>query len=160
MRNEDYRALAEFRYQIRTFLNLSEQASRAAGLEPQHHQLLLALKGLPPSSEPTVGYLAERLHLQHHSLVELIDRLESRRLVRRARSRSDRRVVNIRMTSRGEKLLRELSVHHRNLVRTAGPALVRSLERILSPSGDHHRNDRSDGPSGSRHGAGSTAQSH
>jgi DNA-binding MarR family transcriptional regulator len=160
MKNEDYRALAEFRYQIRTFLNLSEQASRSAGLEPQHHQLLLALKGMTPGAEPTVGYLAERLHLQHHSLVELIDRLESRRLVRRVRSRSDRRVVNIHMTNRGEKVLRDLSVHHRNLVRTAGPALVRSLERILSPSGDHRKNDRPNGRAGSKPAAASATKSH
>ena len=43
----DYQALAELRYRIRRFLHFSEQAARAAGLEPQHHQLLLAVKGLP-----------------------------------------------------------------------------------------------------------------
>ncbi|HEV2388588.1 MAG TPA: MarR family transcriptional regulator [Candidatus Acidoferrales bacterium] len=160
MTNEDYRALAEFRYQIRTFLNLSEQASRAAGLEPQHHQLLLALKGLPAGSRATVGYLAERLHLQHHSLVELIDRLESRRLVRRVRSRNDRRVVHIYITRRGEKVLGELSVHHRNLVRTAGPALVRSLEYILAAGGGYYRTHRTDGRSGSKQRTARAMKSH
>ena len=43
----DYRALAEFRYQIRRFLHFSEQMARRAGLESQQHQVLLALKGLP-----------------------------------------------------------------------------------------------------------------
>jgi DNA-binding MarR family transcriptional regulator len=136
MKTADYRALAEFRYRIRSFLNLSEQAARSAGLEPQHHQLLLALKGLPADREATVGYLAERLQLQHHSLVELIDRLQARRLVRRSRSRRDRRVVLLEITQRGEKVLRKLSLHHRHLLRRQGPELVRALERVISPGGD------------------------
>lgn len=132
MKNAEYRALAEFRYQIRSFLNLSEQAARAAGLEPQHHQLLLAVKGAPRAHETTISYLAERLHLQHHSLVELLDRLEARRLVRRVRSRADRRVVLVRITPRGERLLRQLSLHHRNLLRSAGPALVGALQTAIT----------------------------
>ncbi|MDE3135044.1 MAG: winged helix-turn-helix transcriptional regulator [Acidobacteriota bacterium] len=133
MKNADYRALADFRYQIRCFLNLSEQAARAAGLEPQHHQILLAIKGAPAGQDPTVSYLAERLHLQHHSLVELLDRLEARRLARRVRSSADRRVVLVRITRRGERILRDLTLHHRNLLRTAGPALVGALRQAIAP---------------------------
>ncbi len=132
LKNAEYQALAEFRYQIRGFLNLSEQAARAAGLEPQHHQLLLAVKGAPPSRETTISYLAERLQLQHHSLVELLDRLEARHLVRRVRGSADRRVVLVRITPRGERLLRQLTLHHRNLLRSAGPALVRALETAIA----------------------------
>jgi DNA-binding MarR family transcriptional regulator len=142
MKNAEYRALAEFRYQIRSFLNLSEQAARAAGLEPQHHQLLLAVKGAPPDRETTISYLAERLHLQHHSLVELLDRLEARRLVRRVRSSADRRVVLVRITSRGERILRQLALHHRNLLRSAGPALVRALEDAVSGAEPSRRSPR------------------
>ena len=58
----DYRALAEFRHHIRRFLRFSEDAARAAGLEPQQHQLLLAIRGLPQGTEPSIGELAERLH--------------------------------------------------------------------------------------------------
>src|SRR5207248_7955910 len=43
----DYRALAAFRYELRRFLRVSEQLIRAAGLEPQHYLLLLALRALP-----------------------------------------------------------------------------------------------------------------
>jgi DNA-binding MarR family transcriptional regulator len=132
MKNAEYRALAEFRYQIRSFLNLSEQAARAAGLEPQHHQLLLAVKGAPPDRETTISYLAQRLHLQHHSLVELLDRLEARGLVRRVRGSTDRRVVLVRITPCGERILRQLSLHHRNLLRSAGPALVGALQTAIT----------------------------
>src|SRR5437588_7061226 len=89
----DYRALAEFRYQIRRFLRFSEEAAYAAGLEPQQHQLLLAIKGLPEGRKATIGELAERLQLRHHSTVELIDRLVKRELVERHRDEEDQRRV-------------------------------------------------------------------
>lgn len=76
----DYQALAEFRFEIRRFLNFSEQIARAAGLEPQQHQALLAIKGLPEHRTATVGVLAERLLIQHHSAVELVNRLETKGL--------------------------------------------------------------------------------
>src|ERR1051325_5616876 len=80
---DTYRALAAFRHEIRRFVRASEDAARSAGLEPQQHQLLLALKGAPPGAAPTIAWLAERLQLQHHSAVGLVDRLAEHRLVRR-----------------------------------------------------------------------------
>lgn len=131
----DYRALAEFRYGIRRFLNFSEQAARAAGLEPQQHQALLALKGLPKSSKATVGVLAERLQIHHHSAVELVDRLEAHGLVRRVRGTADRREVLLRPTPRGERILRELSLPHRAELKSAGPTLLRALKAAISNAG-------------------------
>ena len=89
----DYQAIAEFRFEIRRFLHSSERIARAAGLEPQQHQALLAIKGLPAHRAATVGVLAERLLLQHHSAVELVNRLETKGLLRRARGANDRRSV-------------------------------------------------------------------
>ena len=77
----DYESLAEFRHQIRRFLRFSERAAREAGLEPRQHQLLLALKGLPPNVRPKIAELAERLQIQHHSAVELVNRLDAERLL-------------------------------------------------------------------------------
>ena len=126
----DYIALAELRYQIRRFLRFSEEASRAAGIEPQQHQLLLAIKGLPEGMPPTIGALAERLQLQHHSAVELVDRSVQRGLVRRLRGTSDQRQVFIRLTAKGERTLRDLSVHHRDILREAGPGLAEVLNTL------------------------------
>ena len=64
---DDYQALAEFRFQLRKFFHFSEQAAQQMGLEPQQHQLMLALKGLPLGIRPTIGTMAKRLQLQHHS---------------------------------------------------------------------------------------------
>ncbi len=128
----DYRALAEFRYQIRRYLRFSEGAVRAAGLEPQQHQLLLLLKGLPEGVQPRIGEIAQRLQIQHHSAVELVDRLVRRHLVKRRRGGADRREVFLELTSRGEKVLRELSLHHREELKSAGPALVGALQALMS----------------------------
>ena len=128
----DYTSLAEFRYQIRRFLHFSEQAARTAGIEPHQHQLLLALKGLARSEEPpTIGILAERLQIQHHSAVELVQRLEDRRLISRSRSPADRRQVLIQLTPHGEAELEKLTVCHLAELRTNGPALVAALEGLI-----------------------------
>ena len=128
----DYHAFAEIRYQIRRFLRFSEQAAREAGLVPQQHQLLLALKGLPTGRKATISELAERLQLQHHSTVELIDRLVERGLIARLRDDIDRRRVIIQLTPQGEQLLVNLSLLHCAELQTAGPALVRALRPLLA----------------------------
>jgi len=128
----DYRALADFRYQLRRFLRFSDQAARDAGLEPQQHQLLLAVKGIPDGVEATVGTLAERLQVRHHSAVELVDRMEERGLVRRMRGAADRRQVLVSLTARGEALLGRLSTAHRAEVRSIGPRLLRALGSIIA----------------------------
>jgi DNA-binding MarR family transcriptional regulator len=131
LRDADYRALADFRHQLRVFLAFSEVRARAAGIEPQQHQLLLGLRGLPAEVAPTVGALAERLALRHHTVVELADRLERRKLIRRRRDPSDRRVVHLAITAKGGDLLRRLTLAHRDELARSGPALVRALRRVL-----------------------------
>src|SRR5712692_4578169 len=134
----DYQSLAELRYQIRRYLYFSEQVARAAGLEPRQHQLMLALKGLPDGMRPRVRELAERLQIQHHSTVELINRLAAGRYVRRHRAGEDRREVLLALTPKGEKVLRELSLYHRSELRTQGPALVAALKRAMQVSKSSH----------------------
>jgi DNA-binding MarR family transcriptional regulator len=131
-RETDYEALADFRYQIRRFLNFSEQASLTAGIEPQ--QALLAIKGLPEGISPTVGALSERLQIHHHSAVELSNRLESKGLIKRSRSARDRREVLVRVTRAGEMLLRKLSASHHEELQTAGPQLLAALQKIVRGS--------------------------
>ena len=128
----DYQAMAEFRHQIRRFLRFSEEAARQAGLEPQQYLMLLALKGLPDGRRGRIGEVAERLQIQHHSTVELVDRLEKRGMVRRRRSEADRREVLLELTPRGEKLLRDLALYHREELREVAPSLVRSLKKAIT----------------------------
>src|SRR5262245_53083839 len=134
----DYRALAEFRYQMRRFARFSDQAARAAGIEPQQHQLLLAIKGMPEGVAPTMGALAERLQILHHSAVELVDRMEERGLLRRERAADDRRQVLLALTARGEALLARLSAVHRAEVRSIGPRLLRALYSVVDDVAHFH----------------------
>jgi DNA-binding MarR family transcriptional regulator len=128
---DEYRALAEFRYQIRRFLQFSAEAARAHGIEPQQHQLLLAVKGLDEGVRPTIRELAARLQIQHHSAVELVDRMAEHGAVRREHDGLDRREVSIRLTRQGETLLRQLSVVHRAELETTGPALAKALKAAI-----------------------------
>jgi DNA-binding MarR family transcriptional regulator len=127
----DYESLAGLRYEIRRFLHFSEQAARDAGLEPRQHQLMLTLKGLPAGTRPRIGELAERMQIQHHSGVELVNRLAAGGYVRRHRGGEDRREVLLSLTPKGEKILRKLSLHHKAELRTRGPALVAALKRAM-----------------------------
>jgi DNA-binding MarR family transcriptional regulator len=129
----DYQALAELRYQLRVFVSFSEAAARERGIEPQQHQLLLAIKGLPTGMRPTVRVLAERLRLRHHSAVELIDRLERAGLAVRTPSPTDGREILVRVTVTGERLLRKLSVAHQAELQTIGPRLLQALQAVIQP---------------------------
>ena len=91
----DYQALAEFRYEIRKFLTFSQQAARAVSIDPQQHQLLLTIRGLPEGTKSSIRTVAERLQIRHHSAVELIDRSVAQGLVQRQRDGIDRRQVTI-----------------------------------------------------------------
>jgi DNA-binding MarR family transcriptional regulator len=127
----DYQALAEFRYQIRRFLHFSEEVVKNAGLERGQYQLMLAIKGMPAEVRPTIGELAKRMQIRHHSAVELVNRLEAGGFVHRTRAQKDRREVLLALTSKGEKVLGELALHHHDEIRSAAPELVAALRRIM-----------------------------
>jgi DNA-binding MarR family transcriptional regulator len=131
----DFKAMAELRYQIRCFLRFSENAARRAGIEPQQHQLLLAVRGLPDNLRPTIGVLAERMQLQHHSTVELIDRLVDRGLLCRLRATDDRRQVLVKLTHEGEDFLKTLSLHHLQELQSTGPKFVKILQDLVEHAG-------------------------
>jgi DNA-binding MarR family transcriptional regulator len=126
----DYAALAACRYALRRFLHFSAEAARASGLSPQQHQALLAIKGFARGDGLTMGDLAERLRLRHHSAVGLVDRLTVRGLTRRVADRQDRRRVHVRLTARGEAVIHRLSAAHRDELRRLGPELRRALRAL------------------------------
>jgi DNA-binding MarR family transcriptional regulator len=130
----EFQALAEFRFQIRRFLRFSEDQARAAGIEPQQHQLLLAIKGLPDGVKPTIGELASRMLIRHHSAVELVDRLAEHGAVERMATEEDHRQVLVRLTRKGETLLHGLSVAHHDELLDRGPELMKSLRKVLGQS--------------------------
>ena len=131
----EYEALAEFRYQLRKYLRFMEERAREAGQNPQQYQLVLAIKGLPATTSPTIGMLARRMQLNHNSMVELVDRCERKGLLRRTRSGNDRRQVELAVTPEGDALLRKLASAGREELRTIGPILAQSIQHLISGEG-------------------------
>lgn len=125
----DYAALAEFRFALRQFQVFSEAKAAEAGLKPQQHQALLAIRAAD-TRDATVGYVARRLIVKPHSASELIDRLEALGLVRREPAQSDRRRALLRLTPRAIATLSDLSSVHREEIRRLQPLLVEHLARL------------------------------
>src|SRR5580704_5700529 len=136
--------LAEFRYELRQFLQFSESCSAEAGLHPQQHQLLLQLAGAPDEVETTVSYAAERLGLRHHTVVELSKRCEEAGLIHRNQDLNDRRRIQLQVTPKGRRILRVLSEDHERELYELGPLLIRALSLICG-SNEHATNDRRHG---------------
>jgi DNA-binding MarR family transcriptional regulator len=109
---DEFEHLLAFRSSLRRFERWSEHQARAAGLTHVQHQLLVAVKGHPGDEPPTVGELAGYLLLRHHSTVELVDRAAAAGLVRRIADADDGRLVRVRLTARGERILRDLTPAH------------------------------------------------
>ena len=130
----EYVALAEFRYRLRRFQRVMEEQVRKLGVNPQQYQLVLAVKGLPRNQAPTIGSLAERMQLNHNSMVELVDRSERSGLLRRGRCGPDRRLVTLSITAEGEALLRKLGSAAREELRGSGPSLIDAVRRLTENS--------------------------
>ena len=127
---EDYETLAEFRYALRCFLHFSENAAESTGLTFQQHQAMLFIIGYPGREQVTIGELAERLQIRHHSAVGLMDRLEEQDLVERMPNNEDRRQVFIHLTQKGMTALESLGNLHREELGHLGPQLCSHLEQI------------------------------
>lgn len=131
----EYETLAEFRYALRHYLRFSKNAVETAGITLQQHQALLFIIGYPGKEQVTISELAERLQIQHHSTVGLVNRLEEQGLVERKQSEEDRREVLIGLTKKGIKVLESLASMHREELRQLGPQLCVMLEQITDLTG-------------------------
>jgi DNA-binding MarR family transcriptional regulator len=127
----EYRALAELRYRIRHFIQQGDAAAQRANLEPQQYLMLLAIRGLPKGAVATIRTLAERMALKHHSAVELINRLESHRLVRRSRSDGDKREVCVSLLPRGLTLLERVARERLSELKASGMALADAITALV-----------------------------
>lgn len=126
----EYETLANLRYSLRQFLRFSEDAAHAAGITPQQHQALLAIKGFPGRDRVTIGELAERLQIRHHSAVGLVDRLVANGFLKREPAQNDRRQVQLTLTARSENVLAKLSAAHKEQIRRVGPQMETLLKRL------------------------------
>ncbi|MBI3284771.1 MAG: MarR family transcriptional regulator [Burkholderiales bacterium] len=110
---QDYELLADFRYQLRCFLRFSEDVTQVHGITPLQYLLLLQIKGFPGREWATIAELAERLQSHHHGVVALVSRGEKAGLIARQPGREDKRCVEVHLTVKGEDLLRQLALLHK-----------------------------------------------
>lgn len=129
---DDFQRLAEFRFQLRRFLNFSNAAAEEAGLRPQQYQLLQCVSGMPAELDPTIAHVAGRMLLKHNSAVELVDRTIEQGLLRRVPDPIDHRRILLRVTPQGERVLASLAAYHLEELDHAGPELIRALRRVLT----------------------------
>src|SRR5580700_5070358 len=128
---EQFRKLAEFRFQLRKFLHFSHAAAEQCGVRPQQYQMLQCISGMPAELDPTIANVAARMLLKHNSAVELVDRTIEQGLLRRSPDPTDHRRILLRVTPLGEKLLGSLAAWHLRELEETGPELIRSLRRVL-----------------------------
>ncbi|HEV2487601.1 MAG TPA: MarR family transcriptional regulator [Terracidiphilus sp.] len=124
------RTLAEFRYELRSFLHFSERSALEAGLQPQQHQLLLQVAGALPATTVTIAYAAGRLGIKHNSAVELVDRSEREGLLTRTADPTDGRRMILRVTRKGKQILDRLAGDHARELSELAPRLARTLQHI------------------------------
>jgi DNA-binding MarR family transcriptional regulator len=136
----DFQRLLEFRVALREFQRWSEAQAEAAGLTHVQHQLLVAIKGHPGNQPPTVGDLAGYLLLRPHSTVELIDRAEGAGLVERIPDRNDGRVVRVRLTKDGDRIVQRLTKAHLGRLHE----LAAVLDELVARHGAEAANDSED----------------
>lgn len=132
IRDEDYRQLAEFRFAIRSFLEFSQNAAKQAGLTPQQHQALLTIRSLSSDAQEqiSIGAIAAKLLVRHHSAVELVNRLVDLHLVTREVDANDRRRVQVALTAKAGKILESLSATHLEELRGLRPSLLSLLQSM------------------------------
>ena len=130
LEQSDFEHLLELRTGLRRFLRWSEEQAKAAGLTAAKHQLLLAIRGHPDPTGPTIGEIADYLVLRHHSAVGLIDRAAADGLVRRTPDPESRSVVRVTLTPVGMAKLDELAEAHLQEIAHLAPTM-RTLWRAL-----------------------------
>jgi DNA-binding MarR family transcriptional regulator len=119
----DYQRLLAFRVRLRRFDQWSRRAAEERGLTHAQHQLLLAVRGSAGSRGPTIGEAADHLLVRHSTLSELVDRAGALGLVERVRDDDDHRVVRLRLTEQGHRVLTELTAAHLEELRRLAPLL-------------------------------------
>ena len=125
--------LAEFRYQVRTFLSFSESASDSCGIATQQYQLMQVIGSVPADRQASISYIAERMILRHNSTVELVDRAERAGLVKRKHDENDLRRSLVRLTPHGWEILQKLVALHLEEVQRQSDGLMRALRKLQTP---------------------------
>ena len=124
------KSLAEFRFQMRKFLNFSEMASERCGIPAQQYQLMQVIAAMPEDQQASITYLSERMILRHNSTVELVDRAERAGLVRRENDPKDMRRSLVQLTAQGQEIVERLVAEHLRELSPLCDVLIHALREL------------------------------
>ncbi len=124
------KSLAEFRFQMRKFLNFSEIVSERCGIPAQQYQLMQVIAAMSEGQQASITYLAERMILRHNSTVELVDRAERAGLVRRESDPKDMRRSLVQLTPQGQDILERLVAEHLRELAPLCEHLIHALREL------------------------------
>jgi len=111
---------------------LTKEVARASNLTgPQ----LTVVKMLQHLGDLSLSELSERIRAGNSTVSGIIDRMEREDLVRRVRSKEDRRVVHIKLTEKGRALAASVAIQPMEIFQAAiaslDPEELRTVLRIL-----------------------------
>ena len=120
------------RFQLWIFQDFTRTLA-TVDIKPTQYSVLTVIGANPGLSQMAV---VQRLGIERARLVHLLDSLESRKLVKRVRSKTDRRSHALHLTAPGAAALRQFKLlaaeHERHVAERIGKENREQLLRILS----------------------------
>ena len=123
------------------FLNLQHTADvllqrlaellKPSGISPTQYNVLRILRGAGPEGLPC-GEVSNRMITREPDMTRLLDRMEKRGLVTRARQSKDRRVVTAQITPRGLETLKTLDCQIERFHRERFARLGERLDDLIA----------------------------
>lgn len=129
--------IAGFRAAFVELRCIGSERMHRAGISMGHFHLLAMLDR---HGEMTMTRIAELLDVSLSNATGLVDRIEERGLVQRVRVPDDRRVVQVRLTEAGFRLLREVELFKDDLLqRVLGRLDEQALQGVAAAMADLQR---------------------
>jgi DNA-binding MarR family transcriptional regulator len=116
----------------RAFLRQATESLAEVQLELWEYDVLSALRRQGAPFSLTATELATETDLSSGAMTNRIDRLESRRLVKRSPGRRDRRSVNVKLTAGGKKLIDKAIQHRLDAAKESLQAISASEQQRLA----------------------------
>jgi DNA-binding MarR family transcriptional regulator len=121
---------SEVQYALAAFEQSNGHGLRDRGMKLRHYDLMLALKAEPKRAR-SIREIATRLGVRSHAASQAVFHLANRNLVRVRRDGKSGRRLALELTSRGDRLLQELSREEQQHLQIFAPVLLTGLQHVL-----------------------------
>ncbi len=128
---DEYRELADFRYQIRCLERAIEDHARETGLSLDSYALLLAVQGLPEGAQPTIGALSDLMRMPREQVGQIVAVAVEHGEMTRSSPEAEGTDDWVKLTRTGREALRRMSLANRNDLERSGTRLAQSLLAVV-----------------------------